>query len=121
MAAPKVIVHDDTLPPLGQALHTAILAMKAAKAPNWQNFSYNQETGVSFSVTQQQAKWLATLDEVGIARRLSITPLVTAAICDTCKEFVYASSKPVSAACRMTFQCPGKVRKISSMPPKKRG
>lgn len=120
MATPKVIVHDDTLPPLGQAMHTAILAMRAAKAQDWSDFNYEQEVGVSFSVTQQQAQWLNTLDGLDIAGRLSITPMVTVAICDECKEFVYASARPVAAACRMTFQCTGKVRKISSRPPRRK-
>lgn len=116
MRPPKILRHDDTLPPIGQAFHVAILAMKAAKVPNWAQFDLEAEQGTSFALTEQQQQWLETLREHGLATKLSITPLITVAVCQECGKYVYASSKAVSKACRLTLSCPGPVRKVSSMP-----
>lgn len=133
---PVRFVDDETKPLLARAVALGLAVVRHCKAVTWADFEADLALLAEIDPAEQaaqgaeidprvkevakahaaldltQADWLLLARFAPVLNRLSVSPLVTVAVCGDCGEWVLVSSKTPSS-CTMTAGCAGKPVKAS--------
>lgn len=112
---PKLIVEDESLPPLGRAAHIGLLILKATGANTWEALTEDLAAQARVRLTVEQQEALYAHSE--ILQHLQRVPLRTITGCAVCGRWVLASKRPgKSSTCPFTLGCAGDTFYVTSTP-----
>ena len=100
-----------TIPPAFRAAEIALVAIKQNRCTSWAELE-----GKKIDTRLTDAQLALVHDEIDTVKNLRVVPNrhVTVTYCPACLRIAYISGT-VPARCTLTFECPGKPEKASSM------